>query len=126
MEVADWKHHPLVRFLIRLVVNAIALYLAALVVPGIHIEGWEALLGAALLFGLVNAFIKPLVSVLTCLIQVITLGLFTLVLNGLLLWFTAWAAQSLGLGFEIDGFLSAFIGALIVSLVSFLLTRLLP
>ena len=126
MERSLWRYNPLLRFLIRLVVNAVALYLAALAVPGIRIEGWMALLGAALLFGLVNAFIKPLVSLLTCLIQVVTLGLFTLVLNGLLLWFTAWAAQSLGLSFQIDGFLSAFIGALIVSLVSFLLTRLLP
>ena len=104
--------------LIRFAINAVSIYITSLVVPGIHIEGWEAILGAALLFGVVNAVIKPIVSMVTCLVQIITLGLFTLVINALMLLLTAWVARQLGLGFTVDGFWSAFFGAILISLVS--------
>ncbi len=113
------------RFLIRFFVNAAAIYVAAQLIPGIHLAGWDAILLAALIFGLVNTFIKPLVSLITCLIQVITLGLFTLVINAGILYFTAWLAQRFGLAFSIDNFLSAFLGALIVSVISFILSKIL-
>ena len=112
-------------FFIRFFVNAIAIYVAAQLISGIHLVGWDAILLVAIIFGLVNTFIKPLVSLITCLIQVITLGLFTLVINAGILYFTAWLAQRLGLAFSIDNFLSAFLGALIVSVISFILNKIL-
>ncbi len=111
------------RFVIRFFINAVAIYVAARLVPGIHLAGWNAILLVAVIFGLANALIRPLVSLITCLIQVITLGLFTLVINAGMLYFTAWLAQRFGLAFSIDNFLSAFWGALIVSVISFVLSR---
>ena len=113
------------RLLIRFVINAAAIYIAALLISGIHLDGWGAIIFVAIIFGLVNAFIKPLVSLITCLIQVITLGLFTLVINAGMLYFTAWLAQEFGLAFYIDNFISAFLGALVVSVISFILSKIL-
>lgn len=116
------------RLLLRLVINAVALYVATLVVPGVRFlnpHDWPTVILVAVLFGLVNALIRPLAMVLTCLINMITLGLFTLVVNALMLWLTAAAASRLGLGFQVEGFVPAFFGALVISLVSFVLTRLL-
>jgi len=76
----------------------------------------------AVIFGLVNALIRPLVRFLTCLINVITLGLFTLVVNALMLWLSGWIAQQLNVGFKVDGFIAAFLGALLISFVSFVLS----
>ncbi|MFC1847272.1 phage holin family protein [Chloroflexota bacterium] len=111
------------RLLIRFVINAAAIYVAAQLISGIHLVGWDAIIFVAIIFGLVNTFIKPLVSLITCLIQIITLGLFTLVINAGMLYFTAWLAQKFDLAFYIDNFLSAFLGALIVSVISFILSR---
>ncbi|MFC1965948.1 phage holin family protein [Chloroflexota bacterium] len=113
------------RFLIRFLINAAAIYVAAQLISGIHLVGWDAIVFVAIIFGLVNTLIKPLVSLITCLIQVITLGLFTLVINAGMLYFTAWLAQKFGLAFYIDNFLSAFLGALIVSVISFILSKIL-
>ncbi len=113
------------RFVIRFFVNAVAIYVAAQLTSGIHLAGWDAILLVAIIFGLVNTFIKPLVSLITCLIQVITLGLFTLVINAGILYLTAWLAQRIGLTFSIDNFLSAFLGALIVSVISFIFSKIL-
>ena len=113
------------KFLIRFIINAIALYVAAQLISGIHLVDWDAIILAAIIFGLVNAFIKPLVSLITCLIRVVTLGLFTLVINAGMLYLTAWLAQRLSLDFSIDNFPSAFLGALIVSVVSFILSKIL-
>ena len=121
----DRKPRLVQRLIIRLIVNTGALYVAAWLVPGIHLEGWKAILLAALIFGIVNTLIKPLASVLTCLIQALTLGLFTLVINAGMLYLTVWFAQMLELDFAIDNFWSALIGALIVSAVSFILTKIL-
>ena len=112
--------------LIRWAINAIGLLVAAGVVRGIVLEGWESTLLTAALFGLVNAFIRPLVMMMSCLLQVLTLGLFTLIVNTGMLALTAWAAGQVGLAFTVDGVKAAFLGALVISLVSFTLTRFSP
>lgn len=112
--------------LIRFIINAVAIYITALVVPGIHIEGLTAIAGVAVLFGLVNAVIKPIVSAVTCLVQIITLGLFTLVINALMLLLTAWLAGQIGLAFSVGSFLAAFLGAILISIVSTVLSYFTP
>lgn len=113
------------RFLLRLFVNAAALGAAAWIVPGIRAGGVLSVLAIALVFGFVNALIKPVAKLLSCPLILLTLGLFTLVLNALMLLFTAWLGRGLGIDFRVDGFLAAFVGALIVSVVSVVLTKLL-
>ncbi len=113
------------RLLIGFIINAAAIFIAAQVIPGIHLNGWKAIFFVAIIFGLVNTLIKPLIFFITCLIQVITLGLFTFVINAGMLYFTAWLARLFGLAFSIDNFLSAFLGALIVSVISFILSKVL-
>ncbi len=112
--------------LIRWAINAIGLLVAAGIVRGIELEGWESTLLTAGLFGLVNAFIRPFVMMMSCLLQVLTLGLFTLFVNTAMLGLTAWAAGQVGLAFTVDGVKAAFLGALVISLVSFTLTRFSP
>jgi putative membrane protein len=108
-----------IRYLIRLVANAIALLAAAWLIPGIVVSGGAGTyLLVALIFGVVNATIGTLLKVMTCPLIVLTLGLFTLVINGLMLQFSAWWAQLFGLGFSVSGFWAAFFGALIISIVS--------
>ena len=121
------SHKPgcIASLLIRFFISAAAIFISAQVIPGIHLDGWKAILFVTLIFGVVNAIIKPVISLVTCLIQVLTLGLFTLVINGAMLYFTAWLAGKFGLAFSIDNFLSAFLGALIVSVISFILSRVL-
>ncbi len=111
-------------FLIRLVLNAVSLVAAARIVPGIELDlnRPETVLLVALIFGLVNAFIRPLALFVTCLINWLTLGLFTLVINGVMFWLTAEVARALGLGFSVRDFLAAFLGALVVSVVSLVLS----
>mgnify|MGYP001395690813 CR=1 FL=1 len=113
------------RLLIRFVINSAAIYVAARLIFGIHLDGWDTIIFVAIIFGMVNTFIKPLVSLITCLIQVITLGLFSLVINAGMLYFTAWLAQKFGLAFYIDNLISAFLGALVVSVISFILSKIL-
>jgi putative membrane protein len=110
------------RFLIRLVVTAVALWVAVEFVPGLHWSGpLVGLLEVAIVFGLLNAIVRPLLAMLTCPLVVLTLGLFLLVLNGLMLWLTALLSGRLGLGFRVDGFVPALIGALVVSVTSAIL-----
>ncbi|MEJ2502679.1 MAG: phage holin family protein [Gemmatimonadota bacterium] len=107
------------RFLLRLLATAAALWVAVALVPGITYQGGAfGLLGVALVFGVVNAFIRPVLKILTCPLVVLTLGLFVFVLNAFLLWLTAEIAQGFGVGFDVDGFVAALIGALIVGVVS--------
>jgi putative membrane protein len=110
-------------FLVRLLVNAIALWVATRIVPGVSYSG-DVLpfLGVALVFGVVNAFVGPAAKLLALPLIVVTLGVFLLVVNGLLLWLTSTLAGSLGLGFHVSGFWAAFFGALVVSVVSMLLS----
>ena len=112
---------------IRFVLNAAGLYLATRLVPGNGIQlvpdNLQTLLLVALIFGIVNALIAPLVKFVTCLINVLTLGLFTFVINALMLLLTAWIGGQFGIGFKVDGFLSALLGALIISAISFVFSR---
>jgi putative membrane protein len=111
------------QFILRLFVNAAALWAAVQVVPGIsHAGSFASLLGVALVFGVLNAVVRPLLLFMSFPLLVVTLGLFTLVLNALLLWLTSTISNSLGLGFTVSGFWAAFLGALVVSLVSLLLS----
>ena len=109
-------------FLIRLLVNAAALWVATRLVPGVSFDGGALpFLGVALVFGVINAFIRPVLKILTFPLILVTLGLFALVVNGLMLWLTSSLSESLGLGFRVSGFWAAFFGSLVVSIVSTLL-----
>jgi putative membrane protein len=112
-------------FLIRLLVNAAALWVATRVVPGVSFDG-DALpfFGVALVFGVVNAVIRPVLKILTFPLILVTLGVFALVVNGLMLWLTSSLSASLGLGFHVSGFWAAFWGAIVVSLTSLILSLL--
>jgi putative membrane protein len=116
------------RFILRLIINAIALYLAVLIVPGIDLQsGMASLLWLALIFGVINAFFRPLLKFLTCPLILLTLGLFTLVINTFLFWLTSVIGQWFGIALVIGepvGW-NAFLGGLIVSIVSVLMTMIL-
>jgi putative membrane protein len=116
------------RLLIRWLVTSIALLVAAWIVPGIRVDegGWKVFAAMALILGLVNAIIRPILKLLSCPLIILTLGLFVLVINGItLLWASEIATNWFGVGFHVDGFLPAFLGALIVSIVSVALTAML-
>lgn len=116
------------KFILRWVINAIALYLAILIVPGISLNsGIVSIIWLALIFGLVNALFRPLISLLTCPLIVLTLGLFTLVINTFLFWLTSVIGQSFGLALVITQpvWWNAFLGGLIVSIVSVVMTLIL-
>jgi len=110
------------RFLVRWAITAAAVAVATWIVPGIHVDEphriWSVLL-VALVLGLINAFIRPFLYALSCGLIVITLGLFTLVINGLMLWLASYImVEGIGLEFHIDGFWNAVLGALVISVVS--------
>lgn len=110
-------------FIVRLLVSAAALYVATQLVPGVTYHGgWPAFFGVALVFGVVNAIVRPVAKVLTFPFIIVTLGLFMLVINGLMLWLTSRLSVALGLGFHVSGFWAAFWGALVVSIVSVILS----
>jgi putative membrane protein len=110
-------------FLIRLVINAIALWLATRLVDGISFDGELIfLLAVALIFGVVNAIVKPILIFLTFPFLIVTLGLFLLVLNGAMVWITGAISDAADLGFHVSGFGAAFLGGLVVSVVSFVLS----
>jgi putative membrane protein len=114
-------------FLIRLLVNAAALWVATQIVPGVSSSGGALpLFGVALVFGVINAVIRPLAKILTFPIIILTLGIFALVINGLMLMLTSALSSALGLGFHVSGFWSAFWGALVVSIVSTILSLFIP
>ncbi|WP_199043094.1 phage holin family protein [Glycomyces salinus] len=119
-------------FLVRLLLTALALWVASLLVPGVELLGdstldeFFALVVAALVFTIVNTFVKPLVMVLGCALYVLTLGLFALVVNALMFWLTGWVSDGLGLGFVVDGFWAAFWGAIIVSLTMWVMDLVAP
>jgi putative membrane protein len=107
-------------FILRIIVYTLALLLAAHVVPGIRLDGLASALVAGLLLGLVNAIVRPILVVLTFPITLLTLGLFLLVLNAFCLWLVSVFVS----GFQVAGFWPAFWGALLVSIVSWILTAL--
>jgi putative membrane protein len=118
--------------LIRAVMTAAALAVATWLVPGIELTSGSTgakvgtLLAVAVIFGLINAILKPIVKLVGCLFYVLTLGLIALVVNALLLWLASWVADRLSLPFHITGFWAAFWGALIISVVGWLLGVLVP
>jgi putative membrane protein len=113
------------RLLLKLLVNAAALWIAARYVPGISYTGTlPTLLVVALLFGAVNLFIKPIIKLLALPAMLLTLGLFTFVVNAGMLWLTGLLARDMG--FTVAGFRAAFVGALLVSIVSTVLGVLIP
>jgi putative membrane protein len=109
----------MVKFLLRLVINAIAIWVASYLVPGLGLTGgvldW---LIVAIIFGLVNALIRPIVKLLTLPISIVTLGLFSLVINAAMLMLTGWLTESLVVEGMFFGFIPALLGSIIISIVS--------
>lgn len=120
-------------FVVRLLITAVSIWVAALLVPGLSIAPEDGdtvarLLGIvtlSLAFGLVNAVLRPLVTALALPLYVLTLGLVTLLVNGLLLWLAAWVTELTDYGLRVENFWAAVIGGFLVSVVSFLLSYLL-
>ena len=113
--------------LLRWIAAAAAVAVAAYFVPGIHLpRDPVAVLMVAGILGLVNAVVRPILKMLSCGVIVLTLGLFLLVINAAMLLLAAWIARQVGIGFEVDGFGPALIGSVVISLVSFVLSLLLP
>ena len=111
------------QFLLRLLINAAALWVAIRIVPGVtHTGSAASLFVVALVFGVLNASVRPLLKLFTFPLLILTLGLFTFVINAFMLMLTSWVSGLLHVGFHVAGFGSAFLGALVVSLVSFLLS----
>ncbi|MEU4574574.1 phage holin family protein [Nonomuraea sp. ATR24] len=122
------------RFIIRTLAAAAALWVALQLLDGIRITApenslsyWGTLLIVALIFGLINAIVKPIVKALGCALIVLTLGLFLLVINGAMLMLTSWISGQLDIPFHVDDFWpSAIVGALIISVVSWILGLIIP
>jgi len=114
------------RFIIRLAINAVALYAAIELVPGIEPQNthWGAIVGLALIFGLINALISPILKFLTCPLIILTLGLFTLLINTLIFYLAGEVGGLFGIGFNVLTFRAAFFGGLVTSVVSIFLTLL--
>ncbi|MGH9252500.1 MAG: phage holin family protein [Acidimicrobiales bacterium] len=120
------------QLIIRLVVNAIALWMATLIVTGVDIDAASTrdeiltILAVAVVFAVVNVLVRPIVRLFSLPLYVLTLGLFTLVVNALMLLLTSWIADKLNVPFTVDGFWAALLGGLVVSFVSWVLNLLLP
>ena len=110
-------------FVVRLLINAAALWIAIQLVDGIDHRGtWWSLVFVALVFGVLNASVRPLLKILSLPLLIVTLGLFIFVINGVMLLLTGWVSGLLDLGFYVDGFWAAFRGGLVVTVVSLLLS----
>ena len=120
------------RFIVRILVGAVALAAAAWLIGGISVgpgttgERVLTLLAVALIFGLVNAIVRPIARLISLPLLILTLGLFTFVVNALMLMLTAWIGDQFDLAFEVDGFWSALLGAVVISVVTFVINVLLP
>jgi putative membrane protein len=115
------------KLLIRWVITGLALFAAAWLVPDITVDGdgWVVFAVMAVILGLVNAIVRPVLKLLTCPLIILTLGLFTLVINGVTLWLASSIAVNwFNVSFRVDGFWSAFLGGLIVSIVTIILSAL--
>jgi putative membrane protein len=121
-----------VQLIIRLVVNGIALWIATLVVDGVDIEASTTtgevltILAIAAVFAVVNIVVRPIVKLLSLPLYAITLGLFTFVVNALMLLLTSWIADLLDVPFHVDGFWAALLGGLVISFVSWVINLVLP
>jgi putative membrane protein len=112
------------KFFVRWAINAVALYVAVAFVPGIHPQStnWLTFIWLALIFGVLNALLGPLLKLLTCPLILLTLGLFTLIVNALLFYLAGYIGTSFGVGFTVDGFIPALLGSIVVSIVSIILS----
>ena len=124
---------PRMSILIRLAINAIALWITTLLVSGVHVTTDSTgkkvltLIAIAIIFGVVNALLRPIIKTIGCAFYVLTLGLVSIVVNGALFLFASWLADQLGIPFKVDNFWpSAVLGALIVGVVSWLLSLIVP
>jgi putative membrane protein len=121
-----------VRFLVWVVVNGLALAAAAWLLEGIQLTGATSteravtLFFVAVIFGVVNAVVRPIVTVLSIPFIIVTLGLMIFVINALMLMLTSWVSEQFGLGFHVDGFWTAVLGAIIVTIATWVLEVLLP
>jgi putative membrane protein len=122
----------MMNFLVKTIANAAALAVAIWLLADITLTGDStgrkalSLVLVALVFGIVNALVKPLVKLLTLPLFILTLGLFTLVVNALMLLLTSWLADKLDLNFHVEGFWTAVVGGLIISVVSWAMNVVLP
>lgn len=113
--------------LLHWVFNAAALWITAAIVPGLAFTGtWVQLLLVAAVFGIVNSVVRPILTVLSCPLVVLTLGLFMFVINAMMLLLTGWLSHQWNLGFVVSGFWSAFLGGLVIGFVSLVLTLVVP
>ena len=114
----------MVRFFLRWLINAIALYAAVAFVPGIHPQsaGWLSFIWLALIFVLLNALIRPVLKLLTFPLILLTLGLFTLLINTFIFWLAGVVGTNFAVGFTVDGFWPAFLGGLVVTVVNMVLS----
>ena len=111
------------KFIIRWAINAVALYAAVLIVPGIDFHGpWTGVLWLALIIGLLNALVRPLLKFLTCPLIILTLGLFSIVINTVILMLTSSIGQAFDLGLTVAGFWPALLGSLVISIVSVIMS----
>ena len=119
-------------FLLRLATTAVALWVTTLIVPGVEVTGRSrydtafTLLIVALIFGVINAVLKPVIKVVGCVFYLVTLGLFALVVNALLFLLTDWIARVLDLPFHVNGFWAAFWGAIVMAVVTWLISVVVP
>ncbi|SIN28742.1 phage holin family protein [Micromonospora cremea] len=119
-------------FLIRLAITAVALWVTTLIVPGVDVHGRTGantvltLIVVALIFGVINAVLKPVIKVVGCVFYLLTLGLFALVVNALLFLLTDRIARGLDLPFQVDGFWAAFWGAIVMTIVTWLISVIVP
>jgi putative membrane protein len=111
----DWSLRGL---LFRLAVNAVGLMLAGAIVPGVQLGDWQSVVAGAALLALVNALLRPIATLASCCLILLTVGLFLIVVNAAMLALTAWLSGQLGLNLEVDGFWSAVGGALVLSVVT--------
>ena len=116
------------KILVKLVITAVAVWVATLLISGIQLHAHTTagkiitLIVVALIFGLINAVLKPMAKTLGCLAYAVTFGLISIVVNGLLFWLTSWVAGKLSVPFHITGFVPAVLGALIVGVVGWVLS----
>lgn len=116
-------HEQIERLLVRLIISAVAIWIASHLISGITpLNDIRLVVLVTLIFGAVNALIKPLFSLLTCPLQMLTLGLFTFIVNAAMLGLTAWIAEQLAIPFQVNGFIAALLGAIVVSVVSWILS----
>lgn len=119
------RSEQLIAFVVRWLITAAGVWVAAQIVGGIHLDGWRSVLLVALILGLLNAFVKPLLVFLSIPALLLTLGFFLIIVNTVLLALTAWISGKFdSIHFAVDSFGAAFWGAVIISIVSFLLSQL--